>query len=1626
MATSVQLPLLTSLRIDTGTQPIELRGRPFLGLPKLQALYGDSNQVKNAIDFGYLPVFVGQLGDFSFDVLEGLKPSIVGLGSYVKRLLGMTTSLPSIATLRIIPGASPLELVGHPFAGLPSLLTLYSATTGAPASDLLDLGSFQAFTSGNLNTFNIDMLAGLTKVTEVRFGSNVQVLKQDPSVALPSLATLTLVPSGNGLKLEGRPFAGLPALRTIRPDSSDATNASIDLTGLSAFVGQAGDFSFDVFESLKPQKIVLDSNIRRLTNMTVFLPTVRELRLASPASASLELIAWPFRGLPSLTTFGNLASQSGLFDGVPFSLFVGTAGAFSFDALQGLQSVTAIALGSSASELLPTTVSLPSVTRLTLASNPNGGFLLRERALDCFVSVDINSGGGATTTSSTRRNIALDQLDLATSVSASGVRYLNLSILLTSRVFASATFINLENNGAVIIPPSLTDQQLLKLQVLFVCSGNLNAGSLFETAGALFPFPNTTIFTTSTASDTPPDSQDEFRAQGCGAKRFSRDAFSPLSQTWRRRLTHIHLAGNELDDHRAWLNITLGPSLVQAIDLRGNELREIRPPGFEDATYLRSLHLDDNPSLMFLDSSAFSFEANRAVDAVSFYNTGLLTANCPPSWYGGVFNFGGGGRVAACFRCGPGSYCPGNNKQVPCPFGTYSNAREANSSSICRPCPAGTYQELEGQSRLGCVSCLPGFYSSVEGASSATVCSPCERGSYAAEGGRSTCTSCSPGRYHKDRAAVPADNARECEACARGKYSTVDAAVNSTFCMTCPSGFTTLQDGASSADDCSVDTRRGCTLGQGWDEISGSCRPCSSGFYGSTGLLGCQPCPRGTYWQAPALGTGRSAGGLETCTRCPVGRFSISLNATSSTVCQSCSFGFRPSDKGSGCVGCPQGTVPKANASAPFGFVCTACAMGQDAVVCAAGVTVPLPKSSSLASGLGSLASSLRSFSFSPARGGLLASSFSSGGYTSTTIPSQSVNLKLSQADTSAGDVAIPKPRFAISNADTAGSQNYVPAGLRDFVIAPYSLFVTIPLASILPVLLLLLPWARSLYDKARGIDAFSTARPLEDGDSVQKFSSPLGAGITFSYALGMAAGAAVLSLAWFSDNAAYSSALRPLPTSFPWSKIGQGAANKPLELSLGFAADATASCSSLQIVSSSLHTAPVANAYTLLSQAPSTTTTTTTTSDTMICAVQVAFPAVEPQASAGSAALIVGASPLANVSLILPVSSQAMAFAASGLLTTTSAIKAGTDATMVWVNQAVETPAVSTSFGIASVEITLSVTAVMEEDTILGKTTYGLLVLSASTAVTERTTDEIRPGEDSVAVTVMAVPTQQYLAITVTQRSTVTELFAGMAGLLSGIFFFYRVLFSFIYGLVRNAYGEPSWERRARLQHRERKKHVHTGPTHLLSKALFAAGRTELFGGGNGGGPGKGRVGTSLRNVPSTASIKVVTSPFLVLRRATVAGSWHTSDGEKVLSRDSTSSSSSSSDDSSKEERGSQKGPSTPSSSSVVKFVAEEIKPAAPSLSTVSSVALAANYDSTAAVAARRGFKPSFKMQAGPSRVGAPPLTSPEIATSPSGNNTTSIPSPTSDLRLNPLYSAGPTTVKRNSQVATSDGIRN
>lgn len=382
------------------------------------------------------------------------------------------------------------------------------------------------------------------------------------------------------------------------------------------------------------------------------------------------------------------------------------------------------------------------------------------------------------------------------------------------------------------------------------------------------------------------------------------------------------------------------------------------------------------------------------------------------------------------------------------------------------------------------------------------------------------------------------------------------------------------------------------------------------------------------------------------------------------------------------------------------------------------------------------------------------------------------------------GDAALPVLRYtqAATSGEASGgaARQGLSSAVRSFVLWPPALFVGIAVFSAVPLLLLLLPYAWRTMSKLTAIDAFAMARPLEPGEELRRFPSPMGAAITTTYYSGTLGAALIMLLAWIADNAVYSSSLRPLPGGggFSWSSVPS-----PLQAAVLFGADASASCGGVTWAASP---PPQTTADVVPISVPASMAAPGSSQLPTLCLVRIA---VQGFAADASSPLLL------NASLLLPSSAQSVAWSVSGIMTPAGK-EVGANYS-AWATGSIS--ALPTSIrGMASILLDVGAMPIVETDEVVGRSATGLMLTSAAAVAVERTAASFVPGAETLPFTLTVRPGTQLFAISVIPRVSFTQLLGGMAGLLGGLGAAYKIAFSISWKVRFKLWGAPYWETEA------------------------------------------------------------------------------------------------------------------------------------------------------------------------------------------------------------------------------------
>eukprot|EP00929_Paragymnodinium_shiwhaense_P088958 TRINITY_DN49244_c1_g2_i1.p1 TRINITY_DN49244_c1_g2~~TRINITY_DN49244_c1_g2_i1.p1 ORF type:complete len:1026 (+),score=70.37 TRINITY_DN49244_c1_g2_i1:161-3238(+) len=132
-----------------------------------------------------------------------------------------------------------------------------------------------------------------------------------------------------------------------------------------------------------------------------------------------------------------------------------------------------------------------------------------------------------------------------------------------------------------------------------------------------------------------------------------------------------------------------------------------------------------------------------------------------------------------------------------CASGSFSRYDSEAQGYVCTQCATGKFSSLLGES--SCDDCEKGRFSNSSGQ---TSCRLCARGRYASKRGSSNCTVCPTGFMTAD---VGETDSRGC-VCQLGTYYSSDIDNGTMLCLSCGWLHTTKSVGATSTDDCILDT----------------------------------------------------------------------------------------------------------------------------------------------------------------------------------------------------------------------------------------------------------------------------------------------------------------------------------------------------------------------------------------------------------------------------------------------------------------------------------------------------------------------------------------------------------------------------------------------------------------------------------------------------------------------------------------------------------------------------------------------------------------------------------------------------------------------------------------------------
>ena len=237
-----------------------------------------------------------------------------------------------------------------------------------------------------------------------------------------------------------------------------------------------------------------------------------------------------------------------------------------------------------------------------------------------------------------------------------------------------------------------------------------------------------------------------------------------------------------------------------------------------------------------------------------------------------------------CYQCQNGRYSTSRQVQcTKCAKGTDTNGQigtAGTSPSVCRSCPAGKANNVEG---ADCLDCIAGYVQPNVGQA---LCLICGKQQWQNLNGQTTCKTCgvdSP--YAGNYGHVGARDT--CEYCGTG-YVVPSSGTNQGACTACLVGehqpYTTLQR------TCYL-----CATGKyNPDTGQANCKNCDKGYYQeSQGKTSCKQCAKGDYADVV---------GLTNCKECAKGKYTNQLGQHG---CKNCELGKANNNEGQeGCIDC--------------------------------------------------------------------------------------------------------------------------------------------------------------------------------------------------------------------------------------------------------------------------------------------------------------------------------------------------------------------------------------------------------------------------------------------------------------------------------------------------------------------------------------------------------------------------------------------------------------------------------------------------------------------------------------------------------------------------------------------------
>ena len=295
-----------------------------------------------------------------------------------------------------------------------------------------------------------------------------------------------------------------------------------------------------------------------------------------------------------------------------------------------------------------------------------------------------------------------------------------------------------------------------------------------------------------------------------------------------------------------------------------------------------------------------------------------------------------------CYQCQNGRYS--TNRQIQCtkcPKGKDTNAQigtPGTDSSVCRSCPTGKANNVEG---ADCLDCIAGYVQPNSGQSLCTICGKQEwqnlngqttcktcgvdspyTGNYGHVGARDTCQYCGTGNV------VPLGGTTQgaCTACLTGEHQPYTSLQRT--CYLCATGKYNPDTGQTNCKNCDKGY---------YQESQGktSCKQCAKGDYANVvGLTNCKECAKGQYTNQLGqhgcknceLGKANNNEGQEGCIDCELHSYSDQVGLH---ICKDClagkyGTGSKLYTNANTCVNCPTGQYNSA-----AGQPCAQCPTGQ-------------------------------------------------------------------------------------------------------------------------------------------------------------------------------------------------------------------------------------------------------------------------------------------------------------------------------------------------------------------------------------------------------------------------------------------------------------------------------------------------------------------------------------------------------------------------------------------------------------------------------------------------------------------------------------------------------------------------